>query len=73
MRCHFHVPIGWDRDGAFGSTRTAVDRCLRDLPRPLPLLEVETYTWSVVEARMGQGDLVADLRAELDYVATRLV
>ena len=48
IRTHFHTPIFWDSEGALGSTRAEVERVIRGLPRPLPLLEVETYTWEVL-------------------------
>jgi len=48
IRTHFHTPIFWDSEGALGSTRAELERVIRALPRPLPLLEVETYTWDVL-------------------------
>ena len=48
IRTHFHTPIFWDSAGALGSTRAELERVIRGLPRPLPLLEVETYSWEVL-------------------------
>ncbi|MCA8950730.1 MAG: hypothetical protein KDE27_14605, partial [Planctomycetes bacterium] len=68
LRSHYHVPLYWDEDGPFGSTRAEVERVLRALAKDsdLPLLEVETYTWSVLG---GAG--IADVDAE--PLATRLL
>jgi sugar phosphate isomerase/epimerase len=73
LRTHFHVPIAWDAPGALGSTRAALESALAALPRPLPLLEVETYTWDVLPDRpAGDAALVAGIRAELDFAAARI-
>lgn len=56
IRSHYHVPLYWDQTGPFGSTQAEVERVLRALPQltkppsglPMPLLEVETYTWGVL-------------------------
>lgn len=69
VRTHFHMPVFWDRSGALGSTRAEVERVLRGLPAPWPLLEVETYTWSVLEDFQDTpGDLVTRLAQELEFV-----
>ncbi len=81
LRTHFHMPVFWDQEGAFGSTRSEVSRVLRFLARPdvahPPLLEVETYTWGVLEdmaGTLGPGDLapgkglIAGLLQELAFV-----
>lgn len=69
LRTHFHVPIFWDAAGPLGSTRAELERALVGWPRPLPLLEVETYTWGVLQ---GQGraapDLAAGIEAELEFL-----
>jgi hypothetical protein len=72
VRCHFHVPLDWDRDGPFGSTQAEVRRVLQQLAasaESLPLLEVETYTWSVLGDRFGTAPLAGHIRRELDWVA----
>jgi len=67
VRTHFHVPLDWDQPGGFGSTRDEVARCLRALPRPLPLLEVETYTWSVLGGQFHVDQLGDNLVRELEF------
>jgi len=50
-----------------------VRRCLealRDGGGPLPLLEVETYTWSVLGDTFGDAPLAERIQRELDWVAS---
>ncbi len=72
LRTHFHLPIYWDSDGALGSTRNEVERVLAAYASragETPLLEVETYTWSVLDpAWAPESDLVRGIAAELDFV-----
>ncbi|MCA8964475.1 MAG: metabolite traffic protein EboE [Planctomycetes bacterium] len=75
VRCHYHVPLFWDEPGTFGSTRDEVERVLHALarsPEPLPLLEVETYTWGVLGDFAGDSPLAERLVAELDWAASCL-
>lgn len=75
VRSHYHVPLFWDDAGALGSTQREVARVLRALaagPDPLPLLEVETYTWSVLGDFAGRAPLHQHLQRELDQVASWL-
>jgi hypothetical protein len=75
VRSHYHVPLFWDDAGPLGSTQREVARVLRALaagPDPLPLLEVETYTWSVLGDFAGQAPLHRHLQRELDQVASWL-
>ena len=65
-------PLFWDEEGDFGSTRSEVRRVLAGLPEPLPLLEVETYTWSVLAAFSGGDDLVAGIGEELGFARSNL-
>ena len=72
LRSHYHVPLFWDATGALGSTQREVERVLRALPGepgPKPLLEVETYTWSVLGDFAGAAPLHAHLQRELETVA----
>ncbi len=72
VRSHYHVPLYWDAPGAFGSTQREVARVLRALAQctdPLPLLEVETYTWSVLGDFAGNEPLAIRLARELDWAA----
>ena len=71
-RVHFHVPLSAERVGGLPTTRPAVERflaALRDDPAP-PVLEIETYTWSVVPG--AAPDLAANVAAEIRWVAERL-
>lgn len=68
LRTHFHMPVFWDREGAFGSSRAEVSRVLRALAPPLPLLEVETYTWEVLGDLASAQGLVSGLLEELAFV-----
>lgn len=75
VRSHYHVPLYWDEPGAFGSTRDEVERVLRALAKsavPLPLLEVETYTWGVLGDFAGAEPLAARLLREIDWAASCL-
>ena len=69
VHSHYHVPVFWDTDGPLGSTRGAVERFLVEAPAPLPLLEVETYTWSVLgDAFTAEEDLGRGVVRELEFV-----
>ncbi len=72
VRTHFHVPLYWDLDGPFGSTRREVVRFLQGLTAPLPLLEVETYTWPVLGGLGFAEPLSARLVRELDFAAGQM-
>ena len=72
VRTHYHVPLDWDQDGPFGSTQAEVRRVLEALassPEPLPLLGVETYTWSVLGDAFGDAPRYERIQRELDWVA----
>ena len=72
VRTHFHMPVFWDADG-LGSTRAEVERVLRALRPPYPVLEVETYTWSVLDREfVGAEDLVRGLCQELAFARSLL-
>ncbi len=74
-RTHYHMPIFWDAETR-GSTRRQVEEVLGGLGRPGlrdAVLEVETYTWDVLDqGTVGSGDLVADLCQELAFARNRL-
>jgi hypothetical protein len=78
-RVHFHVPIHRNAVGEVGTTRDFLRGALAWLVasgRPLPDLEVETYTWNVLpddERPTDLGDLVAGIAAELRWVRRELV
>ena len=77
-RVHFHVPIHREVVGAVGTTRGFLQGALAQLVaagRPLPQLEVETYTWSVLpdqERPDGPGALIAGIAAELAWARAEL-
>lgn len=74
VRTHYHMPLWWDRDGPFGSTRPDLERALLGiarLPEP-PLCEVETYTWSVLPEELRAAPLPDLLARELDFAARHL-
>jgi hypothetical protein len=69
------MPLWWDEPGGFGSTRAEVERVLRALARgrePLPVLEVETYTWPALAGFAGSEPLPGLLQRELDFAANLL-
>ena len=72
-RIHFHVPVHREDIGSFATTRDRIAPVIQaalDAPGPLPHLEVETYTWSVLPAESpARRELVQGLREELDFVA----
>jgi hypothetical protein len=75
VRSHYHVPLFWDQPGAFGSTQREVARVLAALPAmgpPWPLLEVETYTWSVLGDFAGSAPLHERIARELAWVRGQL-
>lgn len=80
VRSHYHVPLFWDEPGPFGSTQAEVRGVLRHLAastRPLPLLEVETYTWQVLGGGAlgdlaGSAPLADRIAHELQWVADQM-
>lgn len=75
LRTHFHMPLYWDENGAFGSTRQELERVLPQLARtvePATVFEVETYTWSVLDAFRYGLPLAQLISAELDFAARGL-
>ena len=75
VRSHYHVPLDWDQPGPFGSTQQEVARVLRglaSLPGPVPLLEVETYTWGVLGDFAGKAPLHERIARELAWAHGQL-
>ncbi|WP_345361697.1 metabolite traffic protein EboE [Saccharopolyspora cebuensis] len=64
-RVHFHVPLHWRATGALRPTTDVLRAALGALPDPLPPIEVETYTWSVLPD--PPDDLVDGIAAELAF------
>jgi hypothetical protein len=67
-RVHFHVPLHKDEVGGLPTTRPDVERFLRHVATrdDPPVLELETYTWSVVPG--ATDDLAANIAAEIAWV-----
>ena len=74
-RIHFHAPLHKDRLGDLETTREVlVDTLAAVFGGPHPLtrhVEVETYTWSVLEPP-GAAGLIEGIAAELAWTAERL-
>jgi sugar phosphate isomerase/epimerase len=71
-RVHFHVPLSATSVEGLPTTRPLVERFLAHVaadPEP-PVLEIETYTWSVVPG--APRDLAANVAAEIAWVRGRL-
>ena len=71
-RVHFHMPLHESEVGGLPTTRPIVQRFLHHvatLDAP-PLLELETYTWSVVPD--APLDLPANLAAEIAWVRQQI-
>jgi hypothetical protein len=69
-RTHFHVPVFLDSLGEFRTTRSGIEEALRVHART-PLsdhLEIETYTWDVLPARLKSGDIVDLVSRELEWL-----
>ena len=66
------MPIYWDAEGPLGSTRAQVERFLAWpglRADDAPLLEIETYTWSVLdEDWRPERDLVAGIEREFEFL-----
>ncbi|MAE28167.1 MAG: hypothetical protein CMJ87_04170 [Planctomycetes bacterium] len=79
-RCHFHVPVDLERVGELETTRRQADQLLATLLEDPDAwttdelhLEIETYTWSVLEgAARGPGELVDGLEREYLHVMAGL-
>jgi hypothetical protein len=73
-RIHVHVPVFIEDLGAFKSTRFAIEQALAShkLTRVSDHLEIETYTWDVLPARVKAGDIVDHVSRELLWVRDTL-
>lgn len=67
-RVHFHVPLHEDEVGGLPTTRRDVARFLRHVASldDAPVLEIETYTWSVVPG--ASDDLAENVAKEIAWV-----
>jgi len=76
-RVHFHAPIHREIVGALSTSRGFLEEALGLFVNtaPLPHLEVETYTWSVLpagERPVDDDGLVRGLVAEMRFVLSQL-
>jgi hypothetical protein len=74
-RTHFHVPVFLDDLGEFGTTRSDIEQALA-VHAETPLsdhLEIETYTWDVLPARLKTGDITEYVTRELEWTRERLL
>jgi len=68
-RTHVHVPVFLDDLGPFRTTRAGIEAAL-EVQALTPVsdhLEIETYTWDVLPARLRTGDIVDDVSRELAW------
>jgi hypothetical protein len=66
-RVHFHVPVFIDRTTACDSTRFFLQQILPLFPAHL-ILEVETYTWSILPPDLKGGSVTDCLIREIEWV-----
>ncbi len=78
-RVHFHVPLHARPAAPLSATtdvlRTAITTLESVVDGPLPHIEVETYTWSVLPETAGNGGdtaLIRGIAAELRWAAAQL-
>jgi hypothetical protein len=77
-RVHFHAPIHREIVGELSTSRPFLEEALAlfaAAPGPVPHLEVETYTWSVLppgERPADDDGLVRGLAAEMRFILSRL-
>ncbi len=67
-RVHFHVPVFMDKTEECGSTRFFLQQILPLFPERL-VLEVETYTWTILPSGLQSGTVTDCLIRELGWVA----
>lgn len=69
-RIHCHVPVGRDPDGPLRATRGALEATLGAVA--CPVIEVETYTWSVLPPSLRGDDLVEEIAEEIRWTSGAL-
>jgi sugar phosphate isomerase/epimerase len=67
-RVHFHVPIFIDKLEECGSSRFFLEEILPLFPKEV-MLEVETYTWTILPPDLQCGTVTDCLIRELEWVA----
>ncbi len=67
-RVHFHVPVFMDKTQECGSTRFFLQQILPLFSERL-VLEVETYTWTILPPELQSGTVTDCLTREIEWVA----
>jgi hypothetical protein len=67
-RVHFHVPVFIDKTRDCDSTRFFLQQILPLVPTQ-PILEVETYTWTILPPELQGGSITDCLIREIEWVA----
>jgi hypothetical protein len=70
-RCHFHVPIFLGETPELKTTQKFIQQILPLLDREL-LLEVETYSWSVLPPHLRLDDVGLSIIRELNWLRERV-
>ncbi len=70
-RVHFHVPVFMDKTEECGSTRFFLQQILPLFPERL-VLEVETYTWTILPPELQGGTVTDCLIREIEWVANAM-
>jgi sugar phosphate isomerase/epimerase len=70
-RVHFHVPVFFEKTEHCGSTRFFLEEILPLFPAHL-VLEVETYTWSILPPELKGGCVTDCLIREIEWVSENL-
>jgi sugar phosphate isomerase/epimerase len=71
-RTHFHVPIDLDAIGPLATTRSGIEECLAALGPTPPVLEIETYAWSVLPRPLRPERLSDGVARELRWLSRRI-
>lgn len=71
-RTHFHVPIDLGAIGPITTTRGEIDACVAALGDDRPVLEIETYAWSVLPDPLRPARLADGIAREIAWLASRL-
>ena len=75
LRVHFHVPLFYEGDEAFGSTSSLLTRELIDSAAAggCDHFEIETYTFNVLPAHLRLPDVADSIAREYEWVMGRLI
>jgi hypothetical protein len=66
-RVHYHLPLFMSECDQFPTTQTYTIEILKKIP-PHTLLEVETYTWSVMPEKLKYDSLASSIIREIKWV-----